>query len=227
MKGSPSWGRLIDRVQKTGLEGDVRISDGRGSVFAVVNAGADGSFEASDLPAGRYTLAANAEGFVARTLEGVEVGPATPPVEISLEKGDSGSLSARLMRPAGSPSSWLQLTLLDATGRMVQAQPTDSNGEERFAGLAAGRYLLVWSDSFAGTGASEPFDIESGRERSFERILSAGSAVTLHCALDLCGGQAVESQSLATSSGAEIAPYLSGMSAGLSFSKDGELSMGR
>jgi hypothetical protein len=110
---------------------------------------------------------------------------------------------------------------------MVQAQPTDSNGEQRFAGLAAGRYLLVWSDSFAGTGASEPFDIESGRERSFERILSAGSAVTLHCALDLCGGQGVESLSLATSSGAEIAPYLSGMSAGLSFSKDGELPLGR
>jgi hypothetical protein len=220
-------GRLIDRAQKTGLEGGVRITDGRGSIFAEVGSDADGGFEVSDLPAGRYTLAGSAEGFQPRALAGVEVGPATPPVEIALEKGDSGSLAVRLTRPDGSPSAWVQLTLQDATGRMVQAQPTDSSGAERFAAVPAGRYVLIWSDSFAGTGASEPFEIESGRERSYERTLPAGSAVTLHCALDQCGGQRVESLSLATSSGAEIAPYLSGISAGLSFSKDGELPLGR
>jgi hypothetical protein len=177
--GETLKGRLTDRTQGTGLEGDVRITDGRGSVVAAVHAGADGAFEASDLQAGRYTLAASAGGFAPRVLEGVEAGPTAPPVEISLERGDSGSLAVRLLRPDGSPASWVPLTLLDATGRMVRALPTDSTGGERFDGLSAGRYTLVWSDSFAGSGASDPFDVGSGSERSYERTLTAGSAVTL------------------------------------------------
>ncbi|MEO6191535.1 MAG: carboxypeptidase regulatory-like domain-containing protein [Thermoanaerobaculia bacterium] len=225
--GEALRGRLTDRTQGTGLEGIVRVTDGRGSVVAVVHSGSDGSFEASDLQAGRYTLAASAEGFVPRVLQDTGIGPAAPPLEIPLERGDSGSLTVRLRRPDGSPASWVPLTLLDATGSMVRALPTDSTGEERFGGLPAGRYILVWSDSFAGSGASEPFEIESGSERSYERSLTAGSAVRLHCALDLCGGQGVDSLSLTTSSGAEIAPYLSGVSAGMRFSREGELPLGR
>lgn len=226
--GETLKGRMTDRARGTGLEGDVRITDGRGSVVATVHSGADGAFEASDLQTGvRYALTASAGGFVPRVLEGVETGPAAPPVEISLERGDSGSLAVRLLRPDGSPASWVPLTLLDATGRMVRALPTDSTGGERFDGLSAGRYALVWTDSFAGSGASEPFDVESGSERSYERTLTAGSAVTLHCALDLCGGQTIDSLSLTNSFGAEIAPYLSGVSAGMCFSRDGELPLGR
>lgn len=220
-------GLLTDRAQGTGIAGSVRITDGRGALAAVVESGADGSFTASDLEAGRYSVTANAEGYVPRVLDGVEVGPASPPLAIALDKGDSGSFTVRLARPDGSPASWVPLTLLDATGRMVRAQPTESTGDERFDGLPAGRYVLVWSDPFAGAGATEPFAVESGGERTLERTLPAGAAVTLHCALDLCGGRAVESLSLTTASGAELAPYLSGVSAGLSFSPDGELPLGR
>ncbi len=225
--GEDLKGRLTDRAQGTGIEGDVRITEGRGSVVATVSSGPDGSFEASDLQAGRYTLTASAEGCAPRVLESVEIGPAAPPVEISLERGDSGSLAVRLTRPDGSPASWVPLTLLDATGHMIRALPTDSTGGERFEGLPAGRYTLVWADSFAGSGASEPFEVESGKERSSERTLPAGSALTLHCALDLCGGQGIDSLSLTTPSGTEIAPYLSGVSAGMRFSQDGELPLGR
>ncbi|HEX4497835.1 MAG TPA: carboxypeptidase regulatory-like domain-containing protein [Thermoanaerobaculia bacterium] len=220
-------GRLTDRAQGSGVAGSVRITDGRGALAATVEAGADGAFTASDLEAGRYGVAASAEGYAPRVLDGVEVGPATPPLAIALDRGDAGTLTVRLTRPDGSPASWVPLALLDATGRMVRAQPTESTGEERFDGLPAGGYVLVWSDSFAGSGATEPFAVESGGERTLERTLPAGAALTLHCALDLCGGRAVESLSLTTASGAELAPYLSGVSAGLSFSADGELPLGR
>jgi Carboxypeptidase regulatory-like domain len=224
-------GRLTDRAQGMGIAGSVRITDGRGALAAVVQSGADGSFTAPDLEAGRYGVAASAEGYVPRVLDSIEVvgevGPAAPPLAIALDKGDSGSVTVRLARPDGSPASWIPLTLLDATGRMVRAQPTGSVGDERFDGLPAGPYVLVWSDPFAGAGATEPFTVESGGERTLERTLSAGAAVTLHCALDLCGGRGVESLSLTTASGAELAPYLAGVSAGLAFSADGELPLGR
>lgn len=49
----------------------------------------------------------------------------------------------------------------------------------------------------------------------------------LHCDLDLCAGRAVDRLAVSTLSGAEIGPYLSGVSPALRFSAAGKLTLGR
>lgn len=225
--GVPLRGRILDRAQNAGVEGTLRVTDGGGSLVAVERSDPEGAFQVADLQTGRYTLEATAEDFLPRVLPGVEVGPATPPVEIALDRGESGSLRAHLDRADGSPAAWIPLTLLDQTGRVVAALPTDTGGEQRFKDLPGGVYVLVWTDPFAGTGASEPLRIESGRESSFQRTLSEGASVQLHCDLDLCAGQTVEALTVATPAGTEIGPYLSGISPALRFSSSGVLTLGR
>jgi hypothetical protein len=225
--GVPLRGRLLDRAQGTGVQGTVRVTDAGGSLVALGSSEADGAFQIADLQPGRYTVDASAEDFVPRVLPGTEVGPSIPPIDIALDRGETGSLRVHLERPDGSPASWIPLALLDPTGRVVRALPTDTAGEERFQDLPAGGYVLVWSDPFAGTGASEPLQIESGREASFQRSLSEGASLELHCDLDLCAGRSVDRLAVSTLSGIEIGPYLSGISPALRFSAAGELALGR
>ncbi len=225
--GLPLRGRIIDHVQGTGVQGTLRVTDPGGSLVALDSSEADGAFQITDLQPGRYTLEAAAEDFVPRVLPGIEVGASTAPVDIALDRGETGSLRVRLQRPDGSPGSWIPLALLDATSRVVRALPTDTAGEERFQDLPPGAYILVWSDPFAGTGASEPVRIESGREASFEKALPQGASVALHCDLDLCAGRPLDRLSVSTLSGVEIGPYLSGVSPALRFSAAGDLTLGR
>jgi hypothetical protein len=225
--GVPLHGRLLDHAQGTGIQGTVRVTDTEGSLVAIGSSEADGAFQIADLQPGRYTLEASAEDFVPRVLPGVEAGPAAPPIDIALDRGETGSLHVHLERPDGSPGSWIPLALLDVTGRTIQALPTDTAGELRFQNLPPGTYVLVWSDPFAGTGASEPLQIETGREATFQRTLPEGASVELHCDLDLCAGRAVDRLALSTSTGVEIGPYLSGVSPALRFSAAGELTLGR
>ena len=77
---------------------------------------------------------------------------------------------------SSSPWGWVPVSLLDAAGRMVRSQPTESTGDEHFEGLSAGRYVLVWSDSFAGTGAGEPFEVERGNLNNRSRSRYARAA---------------------------------------------------
>lgn len=225
--GVPLRGRLLDRVQNVGVEGTLRVTDPNGSPMAWARSDAEGTFEVADLSPGRYNLEASAEGFVPRVLRDVEVGPASAPAEIALDRGETGSLRVRIERPDGSPAPWVSLALLDLAGRVVSAQPTDSSGQRLLQDLPAGTYVLVWADSFAGTGASEPFQIESGHESSFERALPEGSALQIHCDLDACGGEALQDLGVSTSSGLDIGAYLSGVSPALRFSSSGNLALGR
>lgn len=220
-------GRVVDRAQEAGVEALLRVTDEGGAQVASMPTDAEGAFSVRNLTPGRYTVEATAEGFAPRVLTGIVAAPEALPIEIPLDRGGSGSLRVRLRKPDGAPASWVSLALLDEAGRAVRTLPTDGAGEKRFEDLPAGLYVLVWADPYAGTGASEPFRIDGGRETDFQRTLSEGGAVQIRCDLELCAGQPIDSLSLSTPSGAEISPFLSGLSAALRFSATGEVALGR
>jgi hypothetical protein len=135
----------------------------------------DGTFTFSRLPAGRYTLAAAKEGFVA-TMYGARR-PARPGTPIVLRDRESKDLTVRL--PHGGVITGL---IIDATGLPVQgvtvsalastfngatgeqqlapagqsASASDDRGEYRIYGLAAGQYLIAAQPLIGGPDTTRP-----------------------------------------------------------------------
>jgi 5-hydroxyisourate hydrolase-like protein (transthyretin family) len=205
----------------------VQVTDPSGRRLAQVESGPDGAFAVPGLETGTYNLEARAEGYVTAVLSARELSADSAPVRIPLERGDPGQLTVRLHRPDGTPISGMPATLLDASGAMVRSLPTDAAGERRFEGLPAGLYFLVWTDALAGTGVSEPIQLDGKRPATLEKVLGEGTPVALTCDPQQCGGAAVDLLGVYSTAGIEIGPYLSGMTSGLRFSQAGGISLGR
>lgn len=226
--GAVLQGRAVAAGGETGVEALIRVVEaGTGGQVASQPADAAGEFAIPDLPPGLYTVQASAEGFETRTLKGVEVKEGAVPLRISLESGGDGGLRLRLRYPDGTPAAWVPVTLLDASGDLVQSLPTQGDGGQELEGLPGGTYWLAWSDPLAGAGASEPFQIVPGEVRSLEKTLPEGGPLEVSCDPERCAGRRIEALSLVAASGAEIGPQLSGASPALRFSASGRASLGR
>jgi hypothetical protein len=220
-------GRVEEKASGQGVAATVQVVDPSGRRLAQISSDPDGSFTVPGLEAGSYNLEARAEGFVTAEVPAWELSADSPPVRIPLDRGDPGQLTVKLHRSDGTPISGMPATLLDAGGAMVRSLPTDAGGERRFEGLAAGTYFLVWTDALAGTGVSEPIQLDGKRPATVEKILGEGAPIELSCKPEQCGGAAVDLLSVYSAAGIEIGAYLSGMTSGLHFSQAGEMTLGR
>jgi 5-hydroxyisourate hydrolase-like protein (transthyretin family) len=226
--GAVLRGQVVAAGERSGVEALVRVTGlGSGGLVASRPTDSQGFFAIPDLQPGSYAVQAAAEGYATRALPGVEVTEGSAPLEISLEPGGNGGLRVRLHYPDGAPAAWVPVTLLDASGALVRSLPTNGSGEKEFEGLPSGAYRLVWSDPYAGAGASEPIQIAAGPPRLVEKTLSEGGPLEIACALERCAGRRIDALSIVAASGAELGPQLSGASPALRFSADGRASLGR
>jgi hypothetical protein len=187
-----------------------------------------GRFEFSDLQDGPYSVTVRATGYRARTVPGIVVssGARAAPLRVELTPGSSGKLSVRLRRSDGSACASIPVTLLDGAGIMVRSLPTDSSGVRVFEDLPPGRYTVVWADPLAGAGASEPLDVGSADPVEYARTLGRGVRLLVESGSPELASAPIGSIHVFTSSGAEIASYLSGMAVGLRFPSGGRLTLG-
>ena len=159
---------------------------------------------------------------VTDALQGVTVSPERPNEGmVTLKPGTSGALVVQLWRSGGRPAAFVALTLLDRSGRMVAALPTDSSGQRTFSDLPAGAYVVAWSDPYAGVGASGEVQVDAEVRARFERLLEPGVGVTVHCALPACPSVNVGALQVFTPLGLNVAPLLPVLSPRLRFSDDG------
>jgi len=219
-------GTLRDAELGHPVGGRVRILGRDSRDVATVHADDRGRFVVHDLEPGPYGFEARAEGYAVEAGELV-LEADLPPLAISLERGKRGSLEAILRRTDGSPAAHAMTTLLSAGGALAAALPADAYGERRFRGLAAGTYYLSWSDPLTGAGASGPIEISSEEVTVREFQLQEGAMLELVCPFAGCAEENVEGLAVYTAEGADISHQLSGVIAGLRFSADGRLELGR
>lgn len=122
--------------------------------------GADGRFQFTQVPAGKYSLSAERNGFVRqaynqrrlyqRYSSAVVTGPDESTSELEFALVPGAVISGRVVDVSGEAVHWArgQLYRITGTGENRSAQSmgittTDDLGAFRFANVAAGRYLLT------------------------------------------------------------------------------------
>lgn len=227
--GATLAGRVTDRTTEGGVEAEVRVTAELGERVSTVRSDAEGRFAVPDLAPGVYVIEAAASGYRSAVRMGVRIAAGEPaePVSLVLDPGEEGSLAVRLSRTDGSPAGWVQVSLLDASGGLVRALPTDAFGIRLFEDLPAGRYFVVWSDALAGTGVSREVQVAAGEAAEVTEVLGDGATLDLVCAAERCGGALVDVLALFSEQGLEISPYLQAVAPSMRFSQDGTLRLGR
>ncbi len=227
LDGATLSGAVVDDRAVPIAAAAVTLLSSAGEPLRQMQADADGSFRFADLQPGAYGLSGRADGYCTATLDGVAVAGDRPnQVTLALTPGTSGALAVRLLRAGGRPAAFVSLTLLDRTGRMVAALPTDSSGRREFRDLAAGVYVLAWSDAFGGAGASGELRVDAEAHARFERVLEPGVEVSLRCALADCPSVHLGALRVLTPLGLDVAPLLPVLSPRLRFGADGMLRLG-
>jgi hypothetical protein len=169
----------LQLVPGGGVEGELRDSrNGQVPPGAVLELSADGQrrvlplrdgrFVATGVRAGRVVLLAHAPGYVPLHKD-VEVPAGDRPHdvtarEVRLELEPGGVLTGRVRGDNGDGVPGAQITAGAANGR------TDSRGEFRLDGVAAGRVRVAASES--GRRAAEEVDVRAGEESRVELTLS-------------------------------------------------------
>lgn len=225
LEGEMLAGTVSNSETGNAIAAQVRAFDLTGRPAGTATAGEDGYFAFDGLPPGTYRLEATADGHRTGVLDAAE--PGGEPVRLALEPADRSGLTVRLTRADGSPAASIQVSVLSAGGHMLRSLLTDPYGIREFPGLPAGSYTVVWTDPVTGTGAVGPVEIEDGVPQRVERVLPAGSAITLTCGEADCAGRAVGGMALFTQHGLEIGAYLPLINPALRFSADGSLPLGR
>ncbi len=212
---TPPGGELIIVLKSAGtLRGRVEDADtkrpvtdftisrsaGRGGGFNfIVNLGGrggdrsfqseDGTFELTDVPAGKWTVKASATGYRSADISGIEVGEAETKdgILLSLKKG--GVLAGRVLDPrkgTGVPNasvSW-QASGGDGPGGMVvfarltggnTATTTDADGRFHFDGLPQGK-VTVSASHADFLEASKEVDLD--KEPSVDITLGTGGGIS-------------------------------------------------
>jgi len=226
--GAVLEGRVVDAASRAGVAARVALFSVSGQPVAEAVADGEGRFRLGDLAPGRYALEASAEGYRPAAIADLNVGPGSPPIELALEAGGTGAVEIHLVHVDGSPAAGVPVSLLAAGGRMVRSLLTDALGVRRYDGLPEGEYVAVWSDPLAGTGVAGRLVVADGEVTAVERALGHGGPLTVVCESERCAGAALESLGVyPVTEGVEISPYLEGVSAGMRFSADGRLPLGR
>lgn len=151
-------------------------SQDRGQPVTTVT-GPDGRFQFTQVPAGKYSLSAERNGFVVqefnqrrlyqRYSSAVVTGPEENTADLVFALVPGAVISGRVNDVNGDPVAWAQGTLYRVTGtgeyrsamRMGSAT-ADDQGVFRFVSLAAGRYVLAmqgkpWYADVRGLGSGE------------------------------------------------------------------------
>lgn len=205
----------------------IRILDAAGRTVASTTTDPAGYFEILDLPDGQYALEAEAAEFSTTVHKPLVLDEDPEPLHIALEPGTGAHLEIRLSRTDGSPVGGVPITVLNESGRMVKALPTNSFGVLDVEGLSPGQYFVVWSDGLGGTGVSEALALRQDEPTVFQRTLPAGGSVQVTCAEAECASLPIDHVALFASNGLEIGAYVSGISPAMRFSADGQLALGR
>ncbi len=207
---------------------EIGLATATGRQVAAVKSDDSGRFEFADLQPENYAVIARASGYRAKSLAGFTIaeGSAPAPLRIVLSAGTSGTLAVRLTRSGGAPADFVPVMLFDGAGSMIRSLPTDASGSQDFQDLPPGRYTVVWADSFFGAGASESIQVDGPAPVTFARELTPGARLYLDCRSPEYSGKPVEFLQVFSTSGAEIASYLSGVSVGLRLPFGGRLALG-
>jgi large repetitive protein len=147
-------GRVVSLRTGMPVEGAVAAlrtdSDEPGPHMATTDA--SGHYRLDGVAAGFHTLIVTARGHSPARLESIEVLAAatTTAPEILLREG--AVVSGRILGPDGTPRAGLSLTLQSADLGGTLRAATDENGTFRLENVAAGSWLLEFSDPLSGPG---------------------------------------------------------------------------
>lgn len=225
--GADLRGRVVDSRLDLGVEAWVRLLGDGGKTLDLERSSAEGEFQFRDLEDGAYDLEVTADRYASESVRGIQVGAQAKPLTVRLTAGGSSSLRVRLRRHGNEPAAHVLLTLLRPSGETVRSLPTDAHGERDFDDLPAGDYFLVWSDPVAGVGSTRPIRLRAATPRSLDLTLRPGPMLRLDCTSAQCRNLPVELVDLRTAEDLPVTPFLSGLTPGLRFSPDGQLTLGR
>lgn len=136
-----------------------------------LTAGADGAFTFEGLPAGRYTVRAEAAGLTPAAAENVVVapGPPSPPVELRMSGGVTLSGSITGVKEADLPR--FTVRVVAGAGGLGRSAPVDAAGRFEVKGLAPGPVtLMAGSGLFGGRSMARTIQIPEG-VASYETVL--------------------------------------------------------
>lgn len=219
--GASVHGRTLDAETGDDVRASIRLLDGLG--VEVAHLDCDNSFQIDQLAPGRYLARAFAEGYAPSTAS-FDLADSNVEIALNLEPAAASTLVVRLERWDGSPVAGAPVTLLEPSGVVAAALPTNLDGRRVLSHLAAGEYALVWSDSISGTGAIT-VTLRAGELTTVEHTLPSGSRITLSCGAVTCRNAAIGLR-LITPDGFDLAPFLPGLDAVSSFAADGRLGLG-
>ncbi len=150
----------------------------RGSALADVTTGANGGFQFSGVPAGRYQLQASRRGYLAANLDqhggyfaAVVVGAGKPTSELQFPLLPLGHITGTVLDSSGDPVTGAQVRLFtkasDGTGaiRSTRSAQTGQSSRYSFDNLAPGTYYVLvtgrpWFASSPAPGdESGPLDV--------------------------------------------------------------------
>jgi hypothetical protein len=229
LRGTRLNGLVVDQDGATVAGAQLKLITQNGEPAASTSSADDGEFEFTDLESGSYAILTRAAGYRARSIPGIGILQGSPPtpMRIVLTPGASGSLTVALTRSGGSAAEYVPVTLVDAAGLMVRSLPTDSSGLRDFDDLPAGQYVAVWADAYFGVGASEAMTVNGDTPAAYSRTLTPGARVRLVCSSPQCSAKPLDFLNVFSTSGADIAAYLSGVGVGLRLPKtNGSLVLG-
>lgn len=218
-------GRLLDSQTADGVSGEVELIEAGGSVLARASADRDGWFEIAAPEAEGSRLRLGARGYRARLLAWASA-EAVAATELALEPAGAGDVRVRVADAAGEPVPMVMVTLVREGGGMQASLLADAEGEKRFSGVPAGKYLALVADPAAGSAASAWVSARGGSEEVIELTLAPGSWVELACEPWRCGSRAVERLDIRRDDGFDWTPFLPSLSPGLRLSEDGRLALG-
>jgi hypothetical protein len=161
LAGAPATATVYGALWQTGRDistgkylrepkAGVKIMIEGGGVRREAFTDAEGKFQASDLPAGRYKVKADLPDYLGGAESEVEL-HASGCGDVLLNATWSGQLSGRVTDDGGAPVKGLAVNLVSADAGPVEILPydkkitafTDADGRYEFKWLAPGNYLLV------------------------------------------------------------------------------------
>ncbi len=227
LNGDLLEGRLVDAATGAAVTGTVRLFDADGRVLTEVAAAPDGTFRVADLERSAYSIDARARAYVPAAAKNVFVGKESSPVVLELEQGEPGTIAVTLTRTDGTGVNGIPVTLFDVRGTLAKSLPTNDSGRRAFDNVPPGKYIIGWSDPFAGAGCSSSVQIDASRTPALSATLERGASVVLRCSDHQCAGAPIGLLEVYSADGLEMSPLLSGITPAIRLSADGEVSIGR
>lgn len=187
-------GRVIDAATRKGIAGatiTLWANDGEGAASRNLSTDEQGYFSVNDLPAGVYSLWANAQGYS-------NLGPGEGVGRIDVSRGGernvgdialtrAATVIGRVLKPDGEPAVGASVGLHPRAsgwmGRQLGTTSTDEAGRFRMDGIDAGAYDLTARLDGVGIAKLENLSIEPSKERDvgdlkLEKGLSLAGIVT-------------------------------------------------